>query len=254
MSSGVGIKVKHVSEDDVRNILLGLATGGNMYTSDGMPFAYMSHAKEHIITFIRSIVPSSVSISGIFPNFVFDSDGNLSGDLQLPYVAVKISRGPMLEVGVGRMLYDGTEGTVYGYRQMAYVEFDVFGKSDMKIDQVMDQIELQLQINKGSGGYLFQKGFQNFMTRASEHARGFRYDTAWDFKMQHQYSSLFHGRLIVSTSFDVAWIDKLSYQGVISQIIFGQTEDIPWSVIIGTSLDYLRLEEIHWGWHGGTLL
>lgn len=254
MSSGVGVIVKHVDGEDVRNILLGLAAGENLYTKDGMPFAYMSHAKEHIISFIRSMLPDSVQISGIFPNFVFDDQGNLTGDLQLPYVAVKISRGAMLESGVGRMIYDSSEGTVYGYRQMVYVEFDVFGKSDMKIDQVMDQIELQLQINKGPGGYLFQKGFQNFMTQASEHARGFRYDTAWDFKMQHQYSSLFHGRLIIRSSFDVTWIDKLSYQGVISQIIFGQTEDIPWSMIIGTSLAHLRLEEIHWGWHGGTLL
>lgn len=251
MNSGVGVTVKHVDVDDIRTILLGLAEGEELYTKDGMPFAYMSHAKEHIITYMRSILPSTVSISGIFPDFVFDENGNLAGDLQLPYVAVKISRGPMLEVGVGRMLWDSSEGEVLGFRQICYVEFDVFGINDMKIDQVVDQIELQLQIAKGPGGYLFQKGFQNFMTRASEHARGFRYDTAWDFKMQHQYAKLFHARLIVSTSFDVTWINKLSYQGVISQIIFGQTEDIPWSMIIGSSLAYLRLEQIHWNWHGG---
>lgn len=254
MSSGVGVIVKHVTGEDVRNILLGLAEGDNKYTEDGMPFGYISHAKEHIITFIRSKLPATIQISGVFPEFVFDSDGNLAGDLQLPYVAVKISRGPMREVGVGRMLSDGPEGTVYGYRQMVYVEFNVFGMVDMKIDQVVDQIELQIQIAKGPGGYLFQKGFQNFMTRASEHARGFRYDTAWDFKMQHQYAKLFHARLLVDSSFDVTWIDKLSSYGIISQIVFGQTVDIPWSMIVGMSKAYLRLEEIYWKWHGRTLI
>ena len=254
MSSGVGVTVKHVSGEEVRNILFGLAEGGNLYTKDGMPYAYMSHAKEHLTTFLRSILPATVSVTGIFPNFAFDSDGNVAGDLQLPYVAIKISRSAMREVGVGRLLYDGVDGEVLGFRQMATIEFDVFGTADMKIDQIVDQIELQIQIAKGPGGYLFQKGFQNFMTRASEHARGFRYDTAWDFKMQHQYADLFHARLLISTSFDVTWINKLFYQGVITQIILGQTEDIPWSIIVGSSLAYLRLEEINWDWHGGTLL
>ncbi len=254
MNSGVGIKVSHVDGETVRSILLGLAEGGQGFTKDGMPYAFMSHAKEHIITHLRSILPDTVKISGMFPHFTFDVNGNLTGDLQLPHVAVKISRGPMLEVGVGRLLWDGPEGTVYGFRQIAYVEFDIFGRSDMKIDQIADQIELQLQMSKSTGGELWQKGFQNFTTRASEHGRGFRYDTAWDFRMQHQYSFLFHARLVVSTSFDVAWIDKTFYQGVISQIIFGQTVDIPWEIVLGSSLAYLRLEEIHWGWHGGTLL
>lgn len=254
MSSGVGVKVKHFDGDTVRDILIGLARGSTPYTEDGMPFAYMAAAKEHIITHLRSILPDSVRISTIFPHFTFDSNGNLTGELQLPYVAVKISRGPMREVGVGRMLWDDHVGTVYGFNQIAYVEFDVFGKSDMKIDQIVDQIELQLQMEKSTGGELWQKGFQNFMTLTSEHARGFRYDTAWDFKMQHQYSFLFYARLVVRVSFDVAWIDKTSSQGVISQILFGQTVDIPWSTVIGMSLAYLRLEEIHWNWHSGILL
>ena len=254
MNSGVGTKVKHVYDDNVRDILLGLAKGGNLYTKDGMPLAFMSHAKEHIITFIRSVFPEGVQISGMFPHFTFDENGNLTGELQLPYVAVKISRGPMREVGIGRLLWDGVEGTVYGFNQVCYIEFDIFGRSDMKIDQIADQIELQLQMEKGTGGELWQKGFQNFMTRASEHGRGFRYDTAWDFRMQHQYSFLFHARLVISTSFDVAWVDKIGSYGVISQIIFGQTVDIPWETIIGSSLAYLRLEELYWGWHGETLL
>jgi len=124
----------------------------------------------------------------------------------------------------------------------------------MKIDQVVDQIELQIQIAKSTGGTLWQKGFQNFMTLSSDPARGFRYDTPWDFRMQHQYSEVFYSRLTIRTSFDVTWVVKPQFGGIISQIIFEQTQDIPWETVIGASLGYLLLEDMFFGMHDGILL
>ena len=254
MSSGVGTYVSHFDGTTVRQILLGLMQGENLVTEDGMPFSHVSTAKEHVITFLRSILPSTVKITAIFPSFTFDQSGNLVGDVQLPHVAVKAIKGGIKEVGVGRRLWETPDGFVHAFTQILYLEFDVFGRTDMKIDQVVDQIELQLQIEKSTGGVLWSKGFQNFMTMSSDPARGFRYDTAWDFKMQHQYAEMFHSRLSVRTSFDVTWIVRPQFGGVISQIIFSQTEDIPWETIIGSSLGYLLLEDMFFGMHNGILL
>jgi len=249
MISGVGVASKHADGTTVRDVIIGLVEGDYYATKDGLVYGYTSHAKEHVITFLRSVIPSTVTISAVFPQFNYDDQGNIIGNIPTPYVAVKGVKGPCKEVGVGRILWEDPEGMVYGFNQTMYLEFDVFGTSDMKIDQVVDQIALQLQKEKSTGGELWLKGFQDFKTTSSDPARGFRYDTAWDFRMQHQYAELWHARLTVRTAFDVAWIDKTSFYGTISQIIFGQTVDIPWEAVIGNSMAYLALEATYFGLH-----
>ena len=254
LNSGVGITVKQVSEDSVYNIILGLMAADRDVTQDGMPFGYKSHAVDHIVTYFKSIFPTSVQMSSIFPQEVYDSQGNISGNLQLPYVAVRGARGPSREVGVGGMLWEDNEAVYYGFNQTMYFEFDIFATKMMKVDQIADHISLELQKQKRMGGELWQKGFQNFEIIQSEPARGFRFDTAWDFRMQHQYADLFHTRLTVRTTFDVVWVDKTGYEGVISRIVFQQTEDLPWSTLVGSTLAHLILEDTFFDWHHNTLL
>lgn len=254
LDSGVGITVKHKSGDQVYNIVLGLMKADRDATQDGMLFGYKSHAVDHIITFFNSVFGSTVNMSSIFPQEVYDSEGQISGNLQLPYVAVRGSRGPSREVGVGGMLWEDTQAVYYAFNQTMYFEFDIFATKMMKADQIADHISLQVQKQKRFGGELWQKGFQNFEIIQSEPARGFRYDTAWDFKMQHQYADLFHTRLTIRTAFDVVWADKTGYEGVISMIVFQQTEDIEWSTVIGSTMAHLILEDAFFGWHQGTLL
>lgn len=247
-NSGVGITVKHTGSDGVYNIILGLMNADRTVTKDGILFGYKSHALDHIITFFKSYFGDTVNISSIFPSEVYDEQGNVMGGLQLPYVAVRTMRGPSREVGVGGFLWETNEGTVYAFNQVLYVEFDIFSKVVMKIEQIADHISLQLQKQKRVGGELWNKGFQNFEIIQSDTGRGFRYDTAWDFKMQHQYVDLFHTRLMIRTMFDVVWIDKTTSQGIISQIIFKQTTDYPWETIIGSTLAHLILEDKFFGW------
>lgn len=254
MNSGVGTYVSHFDGTTVRQILLGLMEGENLVTKDGMPFSHVSTAKEHLIAFLRTFLPSTVNVTAIFPAFSFDTDGNMVGEVQLPHVSLKAIKGGIKEVGIGRRLWETPDGFVYGFNQVLYLEFNIFGRTDMKIDQIVDQIELQIQIAKSTGGALWLKGFQNFMTLSSDPARGFRYDTPWDFRMQHQYAEVFYARLTIRTSFDVTWVVRPQFGGVISQIIFEQTEDIPWETVIGSSLAYLRLEELFFDLHGGVLI
>lgn len=254
LHSGVGTKVRHSSGDNVYNILLGLAQGNQTVTLDGLPFGPESHALEHIVTLLRSILPDSIEVSSVFPSEVYDDDGNISGNLKLPYVAIRSMKGATREVGIGGVLANPPEGLVLAYNQTMYFEFDVFHTTNMKVAQIVDQITLQLQKQKRVGGELYRKGFQDFIVVGSESNRGFRYDTAWDYKMQHQYTELFHTRLSVKTMFDVAWLDKSTSQGIISMIVLSSTTDIPFETFVGASLEYLRLEELYWDWHGNTLL
>lgn len=254
LSSGVGVRVDHFDGETVREIIIGLMEGDQTYTLDGMPLSYEAHAVEHIKNYLESVFPTTVKISHIFPREVYDENGEILGDLQLPYVAIRVNKGPSKEVGIGGILWDGKEGTVLGFNQIMYIEFDIFDTNMMKVAQIGDHISSQLQWQKRIGGVLWEKGFQNFETVQSESARGFRYDTAWDFRMQHQYADLFHTRMTVRTRFDVVWLNKLDSRGVISMIVFGQTDDLPFSTFIGASLGYLRLEELYYGWHGKTLL
>jgi len=254
LHSGVGTKVAHSDGTTVYDILYGLANGSQTVTIDGLPFGPESHALEHIINFFRSILPSTITLSNVFPREVYDSEGNILGNLKLPYVAIRGMKGPSREVGVGGVLADPPEGVVMAYNQIMYFEFDIFHTTNMKVTQIVDQIILQLQKQKRYGGILHAQGFQDFIVVESESNRGFRYDTAWDYKMQHQYTELFHTRLTVRTMFDVAWLDRSASEGIISMIVFSQTVDIPFETFIGASLEYLRLEELYWDWHGGTLL
>ena len=253
-NSGVGITVKHTGSSGVYNIILGLMNADRTVTKDGMLFGHKSHALDHIITFFKSYFGDTVNMSSIFPSEVYDEQGNIAGSLQLPYVSVRTMRGSSREVGVGGLLWETTEGTVYAFNQTLYVEFDIFSKVMMKVEQIADHISLQLQKQKRMGGVLWNKGFQNFEIMQSDTGRGFRYDTAFDFRMQHQYVDLFYTRLLVRTMFDVVWIDKTTSKGVISQIIFKQTIDYPWETVIGSTLAHLILEDTYFDWHYDTLI
>jgi hypothetical protein len=255
MHSGTGIIVKHPDgKGNVFNILLGLMTADPEFSADGVVYGFASHAKTHLVNLIESVLPESVRVSAMFPQFTFDDNGNLSGEAELPYIVIQGIMGPSQEIGVGRILFDTPGGEVLAFNQTMYFKFDIFGRSTMKVDQILQQIIMLIQTEKSTNGYLWKRGFQNWVVENSDPGRGFRYDTAWDFRMQHQYASLFYSSLTLQTRFDVAWVDKTSFNGTIQQIIFQQTQDIPWSMIIGASMEYLRLEEIYWGWHGGTLL
>lgn len=254
LNSGVGITVKHFDGENVYNIILGLMDADRTVTQDGMLFGYKAHAIDHVITFFKSVFPSTVKLSSVFPQEVFDEQGQISGSLKLPYVSVGGSRGPSKEVGVGGMLWEDSQAVYYAFNQTMYFMFDIFDKTMMKVDQIADHISLQLQKQKRFGGELWRKGFQNFEIIQSDPARGFRYDTAWDFRMQHQYADLFHTRLTIRTTFDVVWADKTGYAGVISMIVFQQTVDIPWSTSIGSTLAHLILEDQYFDWHYNTLI
>lgn len=254
LNSGVGVTVKHFDGENVYNIILGLMAADRDVTDDGLSFGYKSHAIDHVITFFRSVFPSSVKFSSIFPKEIYDDQGQISGSLKLPFVAIRAARGPSKEVGIGGMLWEDSQAVYYAFNQTMYFEFDILDRKMMKVDQVADHISLQLQKQKRFGGELWRKGFQNFEIMQSEPARGFRYDTAWDFRMQHQYVDLFHTRLVVRTMFDVVWADKTGHDGVISMIVFQQTVDIPWSTSIGSTLAHLILEDQFFDWHHNTLL
>lgn len=252
MYSGVGIVKKHVyGTDQIRNIMFGLMSIADMYTDDGMPMGFLAVVNTHVIEHLTSVFPSTVKVSVQFPDFPVNEDGERTGQMKVPHVTVKIGMGTSRELGVGRMLWDSNEGEVKGFNQIAYLEFSIWDRTTMKCDQLTAQIALQLQIAKGEGKELHGKGFQNFRTVRSEQARAFRYGMPYDFKMLHQTSELFHSRLTVRTQFDVVWEDKSDIEGVISQIVMGSTVEIPISVILGSSLAYLRLEQINLGWHGG---
>ena len=157
MHSGVGITVKHPDGmGDVFNIFLGLLKTDPEFSKDGITYGFTAHAKTHLVNLIESIFPSSVTISGMFPQFTFDENGNLTGDAQLPYVAVRGIMGPSQEVGVGRMLYDTPEGEVLAFNQTMIYEFHVFGRSTMKVDQIVDQLITLIQTQKSTNGYIWR--------------------------------------------------------------------------------------------------
>lgn len=247
--SGVGVTVKHYDGTTVYNIILGLMAGEQTVTADGMAHGFESHAMEHVINYFRSLL-STVKISAVFPKEIYDETGQIAGSLDLPYIAVRGYMGASREVGVGGIVWEDVDGVVYAFNQVMMLEFDVFATDMMKVTQIANQIMMKLQWQKRTGGYLWQRGFQNFETVQSDAGRGFRYDTPWDFKMQHQYADLFHTRLIVRTKFDVVWKDNTATRGIISRIVFGQTEDIPFSTFIGSPLPNIYLEEMLLGWHG----
>lgn len=251
--SGVGIIAKHSTGTDVYAIQLGLQHISDQYTEDGMPFGFMSVALNHLVAFIAGFMPDTVKISATFPRFVLDDNGNIVETIHSPYISVKGNLGPSRELGMGRLLWETPDGYVKGFNQIVYFEVDVFDKTIMKCDQIADQVALQTQIEKGVGGILHRLGFQNFRIISSEAARAFRFDYPWDFRQMHQYVRLFHTRLILRTEFDVVWEDRSEVRGVISQIVMGQTVDIPYSTVLGSSLGYLRLEENYWGFHSGIL-
>lgn len=254
MKSGIDVRATLGSGTDSREYIFGLmADRDRLFTCDGMPHGFVSTGLGHVVKFVKSFLPTGATVSASFPEFVADESGTIVKEATLPYVAVKGILGLSKEVGIGGKIAETPTGYVYSFNQVMYFEFDIFGKRNMKIDQITEQIALQFQIAKRCGGTLWEKGFQNFRVVSSDPARGFRFDLAWDFRMQHQYADMLHSRVTIRSSFDVVWHDTSEVNGIISMIVFGQTEDIPWSTTIGSQMGWLTLERREWNWFGGTV-